>query len=155
MYLYHWKWFIVSIHLFLLTYVLILEISIVNTCAEIIDCFRLSNMFAISNTFVYCTSNVSYSETKLHKTFQQYNTYWILWILSYYHNLSHCNIYSGWNYNIINLIMWLMWVLLIGVYLYNKLLDNTFIEFVNIYFTLISIFYSNMYRLILAVYDFQ
>ena len=36
---------------------------IVNTFAEIIDCFILSNMFAINYTSVYCTSNVLYSET--------------------------------------------------------------------------------------------
>ena len=38
---------------------------------------------------------------------------------------------------------------------HQKVLDNTFIEFINIYFTMISIFYFNMYRLILAVSDIQ
>ena len=29
-------------------------------------------IFAINNTFAYCTNNVLYSETKLHKTLHKY-----------------------------------------------------------------------------------
>ena len=80
MYLYHWKCSIVLIYICPITQVLILEISVVNTCNETIDCFRLSNN--AYNLASHFTSHVSYSETKLHKTSQQYNIYWILWMVT-------------------------------------------------------------------------
>ena len=43
----------------------ILEISIVNTYAEIIDRFRLLNNVQISNTSVYYANNALYSETPI------------------------------------------------------------------------------------------
>ena len=46
-------------------YVLILEISIVNTYSEIIDHFRLSNNMQINNMSIYYANNALYSETPI------------------------------------------------------------------------------------------
>ena len=48
-----------------------LEISIINTYAEILDRFRLLNNVQTKNTSVYYANNALYSETK-NKHFQQY-----------------------------------------------------------------------------------
>ena len=78
--------------------------------------------------FVYCTNNVSYSETNLHKTFQPYNTYWILWIVTSSNTCLTVIFYLFSSFT---------WVLSIAGYGCNKVLDNTDLEFVNIYFILI------------------
>ena len=107
---------------------LILEISIVNTCAEIIDRFRLLNNVQINNTFVYYANNALYSETKIY-TLNNIQKYCILWIFLHHDNISHCTYlfrlefwHNHFNYR------WLTWVLLIVVYLYNNLLGNTYIK---------------------------
>ena len=54
-----------------------LEISIVNTYAEIIDLFRLLNNVQINNTSVYYANNAFYSETPIN-TFNNIQKYCIL-----------------------------------------------------------------------------
>ena len=75
---------------------LILEISIDNTYAEIINSFRLSNNAQINNTSVYYANNALYSETP--KTFSTiYKNivfYEFCFITTIYHTVL---IYSGWN----------------------------------------------------------
>ena len=77
--------------------------------------------------FVYSTSNVLYSETKLHKAF---NNIIHSEFYGFYHFTNICLtviFYSGCKFNTITLLKLLTWVLLIGVYVCNKLLDNTYI----------------------------
>ena len=54
-----------------------LEISIVNTYAEIIDRFRLLNNVQINNMSVYYSNNALYSETPIN-TFNNIQKYCIL-----------------------------------------------------------------------------
>ena len=54
-----------------------LEISIVNTYAEIIDHFRLTNNVQINNTSIYYANNALYSETLIN-TFNNIQKHCIL-----------------------------------------------------------------------------
>ena len=72
-----------------LIHVLILEVSIVNTYAEIIHHFRLLNNVQINNKSVYYANSALYSETPIN-TFNYIQKYCILCILLYHDNISHC-----------------------------------------------------------------
>ena len=82
-----------------------LEISIVNTYAEIIDRFRLLNNVQINNMSVYYANNAIYSETPINifNNIQNIVFYEFCYITTIYHTVI---IYSGWNSYTITLIIW-------------------------------------------------
>ena len=84
--------------------------------------------------FTYCTSNVLYSETTLHKTFHKYNIiniefYNFLFFSTQYFILVIFHLFrmEFWHEHF-NYIMDLHGILQIGVDLYNKLLGNTYVK---------------------------
>ena len=133
-----------------------LEISVVNTYAEIIDRFRLLNNVHTNNMSVYYANNALYSETPIN-IFNNIQKYCILWILLCHDIISHCTYlfrmefwYNHFNYRSFT------WVLLIGVYLYYKLLGNTCIKS-SPHLRYFYYFYSNLYILIwaVAIFDYK
>ena len=84
---------------------LILELSIVNTYAEIIDRFRLLNNVQVNNMFVYYTNSALYSETPINifDNIQNIVFYEFCYITPIYHTVP---IYSGWNSDTITLIIY-------------------------------------------------
>ena len=92
-----------------------LEISIVNTYAEIIDRCRLLHNVQINNMSLYYANNALYSEIPIN-TFNNIQKYCILSILLYHNNISHCTYLfrvEFWHNHFNN--RQLTWVLLIGV----------------------------------------
>ena len=91
LYLYHRKRSMVPIYICLLTHVLILKISVVNTCVETIDRFRLSNN--VYNKQYVCLLQAMSYVLKLNSTKPFNNIIHIeFYGLSLYQHLSHCNV---------------------------------------------------------------
>ena len=120
---------IVPIYICPLTHVLILGISVVNTCIETIDRFRLSNN--VYNKQYVC---LLYKQCLIFRnlnSIKPFNNIIHIEFNGFYHFTNICPtviFYSRCNFNTIKfsrLLRWLTWVHLIVVNLYNKLLDKT------------------------------
>ena len=103
----------------------------------------------MNNMFTYCTSNVLYSETTLHKTFHKYNVinieFYIFFIL--FNTIFHTAPFIYLECKFYKKLIWdLRGVLQIGVYLYNKLLGNTYVKGLPQLCYSWFYFYFNMYN---------